>query len=182
MYFTVRRRWRLATVIVLCAVADVAAQQPAPDQQGVQPQSAAAAAGGRSAADRTAAGRRPASAAASSSTSCEQTALDTVLNAWQQEQCGNQHFQLLISSAGNTTMFSVPEQQCKYPLYKNWRVELQPARQRQFRDHRDEEVARRTGSPVNCHRGEEATGSSRPMQSAITGCATAKACINIVPT
>jgi hypothetical protein len=39
MHFTARPR-RLAIVIAFCAVTDVAAQQPAPNQQDVQPQTA----------------------------------------------------------------------------------------------------------------------------------------------
>ena len=56
------------------------------------------------------------------------------------------------------------------------RVELQPARQRQFPDHRDQEVARvNRRRPANRRtRKRRATGSSSPMRSAITGCATAK--------
>src|SRR6476646_6623942 len=83
MHFSARP-WRLAIVISFSAIADVAAQQPAPDPQGVQPQTAQQ----QPAAVQQPIVQPPIAPQVPDGfqlNQLQQTALDTVLNAWQQQ-------------------------------------------------------------------------------------------------
>jgi TIGR03009 family protein len=79
MYFTARP-WRLATVIVLCAVADATAQQTAPVQQAIQPQAPQQQPAAQAAPQQPVPAPMPPGFQLNA---LEQSALDNTLNAWQ---------------------------------------------------------------------------------------------------
>jgi TIGR03009 family protein len=119
MDFIARRRL-LATVIVLCAVADVSAQQPAPDQQGAQPQTAQQppAAVQQPTVQPPAAPQPPQGFQLNQ---LQETALDTVLTAWQQNNAAMNTFSCTFDRFEYDNVFGPPKTKegKEVPLYKN---------------------------------------------------------------
>src|SRR3954452_23368760 len=114
MHFSARP-WRLAIVISLCAITDVAAQQSAPDQQGVQPQTAQQ----QPAAVQQPIVQPPVAPQVPNGfqlNQLQQTALDTVLNAWQQQSAKIKTFQCSFERWEYDPFFGP---QGNIPLYKN---------------------------------------------------------------
>jgi TIGR03009 family protein len=115
MYFTARP-WRLAIVIVLCVVADAAAQQTAPQQPGVQPQPV---------------GQQPLAQAPVQPpvtpqvppgfqlNALQQAGLDAVLDAWQKESATVKTFRCTFQRWEYDVVFGPKDKNKDIPLYKN---------------------------------------------------------------
>jgi TIGR03009 family protein len=118
MYFTARS-WRLAIVIAFGAIADVAAQQAAPDQQGVPPQGVA-----QQPAQQQALAPPPAAIQPPQGfqlNQLEETALNTVLTAWQQNNATMSTFSCSFDRYEYDNVFGPPKAKDgkDVPLYKN---------------------------------------------------------------
>jgi TIGR03009 family protein len=109
------RPWRLAIVIAFSAIADVTAQQPAPDQQGVQLQTAQQ----QPAPIQQPIVQPPVAPQVPEGfqlNQLQQTALNTVLDAWQQENAKIKTFQCSFERWEYDPVFGP---QGNIPLYKN---------------------------------------------------------------
>jgi TIGR03009 family protein len=114
MDFTARPR-RLAIVIAFCAVAEVAAQQPAPNQEGVQPQTTQQ----QPAATQQPIVQPPVAPQVPNGfqlNQLQQTALDAVLDAWQQKSKTVKTFQCSFQRWEYDAVFGPNN---NVPLYKN---------------------------------------------------------------
>jgi len=117
MYFIARPR-RLAIVIAFCTVADVAAQQPAPNQQGVQPQTAQQ----QPAAAQQQIVQPPIAPQVPNGfqlNQLQQTALDAVLDAWQQQSATVKTFRCTFQRLEYDVVFGPKSKDKDIPLYQN---------------------------------------------------------------
>src|SRR5258707_547769 len=114
MYFTARP-WRLAIVIAFCAIADVAAQQAPPDAQAQTAQQQPAAAKEQIVKPPVA----PQVPEGFQLNQLQQTALDTVLNAWQQQSATVKTFRCTFQRWEYDVVFGPKDKNKEIPLYKN---------------------------------------------------------------
>jgi TIGR03009 family protein len=115
MYF-IARPWRLAIAIVLCTVAEAAAQQPTPGQQDAQTQTAQQQAAAAQQLIALAPPAAPEVPKGFQLNQLEQTALDTVLNSWQQKNKNIKTFQCSFQRWEYDPVFGPNN---NIPLYKN---------------------------------------------------------------
>lgn len=119
MYFTARRRF-VVIAIVLCATRDMAAQQAAPDQQGGQQPTAQQqpAALGQPVVQPPAAPQPPPGFQLNQ---LQETALNTVLTAWQQNNAAMNTFSCSFDRFEYDNVFGPPKTKDgrEVPLYKN---------------------------------------------------------------
>jgi TIGR03009 family protein len=113
MYF-IARPWRLAVVTLLCASADVAAQQPAPGQQDAQAQTAP-----QQPAAPAQQPIEPQVPAGFQLNTLQQAGLDTVLNAWQKQSATVKTFRCSFQRWEYDVVFGPKDKDKDIPLYKN---------------------------------------------------------------